>query len=173
VLDNPRPFLANRWNVFLGSNSFGTPAAAGLGAFDNPDYRHDPVAVKFMTTNFAGHPLSAQLKNRVSRLLLCFNGPRRFNGFGHLFWNAIIPIVLLSALSIYNLLRRRYFWAVLGGLVLAVVPILFLTSPGYYFMYFAPVYVTGYLLIALQIVAYIDRRRTPPRTLKHLTTRHI
>jgi len=158
VLHNPGAFLQNRTRTFLLANSFYNTPSPSLGSLDGDQYNKDPVTIQFMADNLGSKPLNPKLKLEISKILLSLKSLGVPNASAHFFWNSIIPMTLLLILGIAKLVKRQYLWAVLAGLVLLRVPLMFLTEPADYSFYYQSVYMIGYFLVAFAAIEYIDRR---------------
>lgn len=155
VLHNPNSFIRTRINTFLSTNSFGNKmpfvnrnSVSFLASSKQLSRNQEAVISKFEKNDPFSKPLNKKLKEKISRLLLLQQG----NGFsilGHLFWNTIPTILILLVILLTSLVKRRLFFVLIILLVLIRVPLLFITAPANYFMYYLPVYITGNFLILL------------------------
>jgi hypothetical protein len=153
---NPGLYLDNRWHSFLAANSLDeSPPMINDGAFA-ADYADEQVE-HFEGSYALTSPLDTDLKEEVTGWLLLRPGgamtiPSR------LIWNAIPVIGSVVVLGVAACARRRWFWACCAAMVLARVPILFLSSPASYFMYYLPVYLSGGTLVTIACALALDRR---------------
>lgn len=121
----------------------------------------DQKAQAFQNADWiANKPIFPKLREN----LIYFLGQRTASGGElpsyRLIWNAIIPIVALTVVWLYWLLKRQWMLVAAGIPVLAKIPIIILTEPAEWFMYFLSTYLLGYVLIVygLQYV-FIRRKR--------------
>lgn len=79
------------------------------------------------------------------------------------FWNLIPPLISLLMFAIWSIkiyiLNRNPLFIGTSALVLARIPILFLTAPYAQFMYWFRFYIMGYLVVAFFVVAKIYKKK--------------
>ena len=73
-------------------------------------------------------------------------------------YNVIIPIVLLFAIIICLIWQKRIQEAALLFLVWMKVPLIFLTAPERFFMYYYAVYLVGYVVFAAFLIDYLGKK---------------
>lgn len=155
VLHNPVLFLEARMVTFLSTNGFGVSSGLPVPPPDMPTMAHD--IEQFQHDNLASTPINEGLRSNVIRGLTLTAPRQPFGLWGHIIWDSIPAMVALFALGVIKLLRREYFWAILAGFVLLRAPLLFLTAPANYFMYYLPIYIVGYFMVLLAAVQNFDR----------------
>ena len=68
------------------------------------------------------------------------------------FWNIVTPMIFLILLVIVLLADRKWFLAAVTAGVGCKIPIIFLTAPGSYFMYYYSIYLVGYMAFIVLIL---------------------
>lgn len=163
VVDNPGPFFQARMRTFLSTNGFDfvkPPVSTGMLSTTTYEQPSDAaVAEKFYANNYFSRPLNTEIKAKVTKALLLFNDDYRFTFSGHVFWNIIPVILLLAALFVRKVWTKQFFWAFIVGLILARVPLIFITAPANYFMYYLPVYMSGYFVLLISLLFYLESRK--------------
>ncbi len=159
IAHNPDYFLKARAKTFLATNGLTKeyPPVLPVGLLGRDDEltaNEQVVARRFENTNILTTPINPSLKQTVTSFLLGINEKDRLTIFGHLFWNLFLPIALLAAILIHSIVKRRFFWTTASLLILLRVPIIFITAPASYFMYYLPVYISGFTLAALYLFMY-------------------
>jgi len=91
---------------------------------------------------------------------LLLNGEWRMTSLGHLVWNIIPTLAILLTLSAWLVIRKRYFWLILTGMLLIHAIALFFTAPANFFMYYFPVYLCGNFLIILIVITHREKQAT-------------
>lgn len=75
----------------------------------------------------------------------------------NIFWNFFIPFILILVCLIYKLAKKDWFMVFLILTVVARIPIVFVTAPAEYFMYYLSTYLCTYVISALVIGEFISK----------------
>ena len=70
-------------------------------------------------------------------------------------WNFFIPFTLILICLIYKLVKKDWFMVFLILTVIARIPIVFVTAPAEYFMYYLSTYLCTYIISAIVIIEAI------------------
>lgn len=159
VAHNPDYFLKARIKTFLATNGltneYPPVLPVGLLGRDNElGASEKNVANHFVETNALTTPLNPQVKQASTDVLLGINNHDKLTGLGHIFWNLFIPILLLLAVLLHSVIKRRVFWVIACIFILLRVPIIFATAPASYFMYYLPVYISGFAVSLIYLLMY-------------------
>ncbi len=167
VKDNPGPFLYARTKTFLSANGLEKTTPSSIGLLVQTSYSEQiagVVANRFYATNLFAHPISLNVKRKVTQFLQMTNDMGYVQGVGKIVWSILPVLAGLLVLFVYSLVRKHWMWTLLTGLVLARIAVLFVTAPAHYFMYYLPVYISGYFVLLLSLLLYLDnkKRKTKP-----------
>ena len=75
------------------------------------------------------------------------------------FWNHMIPIVLTVIVSIYSIFKKKWLILVAELAILCRAGIIAFTAMAPYFMYYMPVYVSGYVMFVFVLVDFYYSRK--------------
>lgn len=161
VVQNPGAFLSARMETFLSANGLEGPNAQGrrassyVGAI-GPD---DAALVKqFEDSNALSKPINEQVRRDVVQFLLTVDGHGGRTPITALIWS-IIPVgVLLFGGLVVALAKRRWLIAGIIALIFLRVVAIFLTAPANYFVYFLPVFISGWAVVFYLAVRIIDQK---------------
>lgn len=170
IIHNPDSFFAARTKTFLATNGAYEPyppvLPIGLLGRDNElTPSEQAVVTKFENDNVLTRPINAAVKKTVTRALLGIDQHDKLTPLGHLTWNLVIPLLLLTATLLFAVKRRQWFWAIASLLILLRFPIIFFTAPASYFMYYLPLYMSGFT-VALCYFSMNSLRRKNKRVAK-------
>lgn len=104
-------------------------------------------------------PINSKLRNSLIMLLGGIDREYNITILHRLFWNCIIPFILIIFSLIYRLIKKDWYMSVLILLVMARVPLLFVTAPAPYFMYYLSVYLCSYILSFITIFEIISKSK--------------
>ena len=99
-----------------------------------------------------------ELRQKTLRLISGINREGKVTLGYKTFWNLSIPIGLGLLCFIYEIIRRRFFISFLILTILGRVPIVFLTSPSPYMMYYLPTYLSGYFISILIVYSILSKK---------------
>lgn len=174
VTNNPYEFLKSRFYTFMSTNSFGAVRSLPSGVFGSPSPQDVEKVEKFNKENKLTQPINIEVKKHLTSLLLPPLNPHTLS-ISHLIWN-IIPITIgLVGLFIVALLRRKVMLAIVVVFILTRVPLIFLTAPANYFMYYLPVYISGGALlwgVTLVLFLRIIKRARSKKALSDKASAH-
>ena len=77
----------------------------------------------------------------------------------NLFYNIIPSIIILIVVSLICLYRKKYIMPIVFGFQLLKVVLIIITAPDCFFMYYLPIYMTGYTILALIIANHINSKK--------------
>lgn len=160
AINNPVAFLEARISTFLAANALADRFPQIYGAYaylGEPAPEISKSIAGFDEGNYLSDPLNAELRNRTVQSLLMVDSQGKPSALGKVTWT-IIPVGLLLLLALGIAAFRRKWLPV--GLILLVIarPVLvFLTAPALYFMYYLPVYMSGWMLLMYFGAITIDR----------------
>ena len=109
------------------------------------------------------NPINIRLRNSLIMLLGGIDREYNITILHRLFWNCIIPFILIIASLIYRLIKKDWYMVVLILLIMARVPLLFATAPAPYFMYYLSVYLCSYILSFITIFEIISKYKNQNR----------
>lgn len=160
VVNNLAPFLNNRMNTFLSTNNF-YPATAqvnrGSQIFSTKDSHSSEVINSFLSHNYLSKPININIKTNATRFLLMIDNNNHNTILSKFIWSVIPTIFMLLIATIYLLFNKSYYWVLIVCIILARVPLLFITAPASLFMYYLPVYMSGNFIIALLLILHLDK----------------
>jgi hypothetical protein len=161
-LENPKPFLENRVNVFLNANSFGSYPVIGdfqngyhTSQFYNPDQSVVDKIQDFYAVNKLSEPINLKLKQAVTKRLMLVNDEFKPTTLTKFIWTVIPTLLALLSLFVVTLWKRQWLISFVISLLLAHTLLIFLTAPASYFMYYFPIYLVGNFLVALFVLKSI------------------
>lgn len=161
----PKPAIKYMYNNFL--NSTGIKVENNKSKMYNTFFNISGCASKlFDTTNGAGmswkkvksykkYLFSNSLRNKAIYLLACTDENLNVNPWYYIFWNLLIPLTLCTISVILLLINKKWTLSFIGLTILGRVPLVFITSPDSFFMYYLPVYLMGYIFSIVTIVYLI------------------
>lgn len=121
-------------------------------------------------------PINKSIRKKVILLLGGTDEKGKINIIHRVFWNYIIPILLLLLLLILNIIRKRWFISVIIFTILLKIPILFISSPAPYFMYYLSVYLCGYILFFMEVCSFVRDKKKQNRSIdkkESIDVKHI
>lgn len=77
----------------------------------------------------------------------------------NIFWNLFIPFSLILICLIYKIIKKDWFMVFLILTVVVRIPIVFLTAPAEYFMYYLSAYLCTYILASIIIIEKIINKK--------------
>lgn len=166
VSQNLDVFFSARLRTMLGASGM-TPIYAHLPAdyyyttqrLTNVEgFRMDTIDRARLTfKNKFNRPINNYIRDKVVRILDWTTATKGLLHNTSIFWNFIflaIPIAIF-------IIRVRSFIAPLwwGAVIIFVrIPLLYITEPGSYFMYYFPFYLVGFFIIGLWILEVIEKK---------------
>jgi len=82
-----------------------------------------------------------------------------FSIFKSLSYNIFIPFIVIIAIFIYAIIKRRWFTFFVCGGILAHWFIVFILAPASYFKYYFPVYMCGYMYVLMLLIQTIYNKK--------------
>lgn len=152
ILKHPIVFLKERFSCLLHSNGFIQNTTELFDVDGNELYDW------FRTLNGA-KPFDKEIRKKTISILELrkkedYNQP--VFGF-NIVYNVLIPIVLMFIVIICSFMRKRISEAALLFVVWLKVPLIFLTAPERYFMYYYTIYLIGYVVFAAFLIDLLGK----------------
>ena len=125
-------------------------------------YTDDPAAMRDNQKDFLYNSIGAWPVNQTLRQDFIMSLSYRTEFLGGLpaaTWWMLPSFGLLAAAILVLLVRRRWMLFFAAGALAARIPLVFLTAPDTYFMYYLSPYMAGYILTAVAIVYAVLRRQ--------------
>lgn len=114
----------------------------------------------FRTLYKTAQPLSLSIRNNVINILEGWNlntNNINTNITFNIFYNVVPSIIIVTILCIICLIKRKWITLLTLGISLAKAFAIILTAPDTFFMYYLPIYIVGYFMLALIIALKIDK----------------
>lgn len=158
VLENPGVFLKERIETF----------------FQSADLLEDTTKL-FREEGNANHekfgqlplsqPLQNTLRTKVISMLELRDGDDYQTKLSLYFpVYSVIPSIAAELAVLLGLLwKRKWGYALLLLSHMTKIPLIFLTAPSRLFMYYYPIYLTGYVLVTFLLVVWLERRKNEKR----------
>ncbi len=169
---HPKAVIKERLKVFIDTSAIHgrtnpTNVAGAYYLFD-PDEQNENQA-EFVSWNAPlNRPLSEGLRQRFILFLGCLNQDFSELITYRLVWDTIIPLIILIAAWFYLLIKKRWKMLIAMSSVVGRIPILFLTAPATWTMYYLSFYLLGYLTLVLSVTIFILPAATlPPESKSH------
>ncbi len=166
IIYNPGLYLKYRVKTFMLTNGYQD------GVVNHPG-GEDPDAIlnlNYYDTDYRGYfafmdpPLGQSLREKTISFLAC----RTYRKDGvtnrpwlKLFYNVIPPLCLLVVSLFYQIIKRRRKESLLIALTLLQFPLVFLTAPAMFFMYYFCLYLCGWVLVIYTLVCLNEDARKP------------
>lgn len=157
-LKYPGCMLAERWNVFmeaannLGTTHNGVIESSNLyGEFD--EYMDIDCKPFFASENnwILNKPINEKLRTTLIRWQIFLKSDDTFSILYVLFWNLALPILAIFCAWIETIKNKKWtFFIMLTG-VLCKIPVIFITEPERWFMYWLSLYCVGTILMFFEL----------------------
>jgi hypothetical protein len=165
VVQNADTFIASRTRTMLAASGF-----SPLGYYPKDYITHylkenkkDVGQVEITMSNNLNMPLNNELRQRLIQLLSWSTSSDRVLSNVMIFWNFIpIMMLVLFVLLRSKTLKSPLLWISL--IVLFRIPLLFMTQPGSYFMYYYPLYLSGIFIVVLYVLEKLTIKKVPSAT---------
>lgn len=162
-LKYPDVVASERWNIFIkgsgitGESSNNVNNAAALFEPDNGNSAAE-------TTFAKGWVAYSPVYKRIRHLAISTLGIRKNDGtviewLYRIVWNAIIPEVILLYAWIKMLIKKKWFLAGIGTVVLGKLVLVALTQPCSMIMYLLSFYLLGYVFLVYAILVHWTERK--------------
>ena len=153
---HPKAVIKERLKVFIDTSAIHgrTNPNNVVGAY----YLFDPEEQNDNQKEFnewdapLNRPVSAGLRQRFLLLLGCLNEDFSELITYRLVWDTIIPILVIVAAWVYLLVKRKWMLFFALSSVALRIPLLFLTAPATWTMYYLSFYLIGYVILMAGIV---------------------
>lgn len=164
ALKYPGSLLRERLGVFLNtvfqnrtnSNQKLSFATTVLVYTDPPESMRD-IQKDFLYNSIGSWPVNQTL--REDFIMSLSYRTEFLGGLMAVTWWMLPSFALLAAAILVLLVRRRWMLFFAAGALAARIPLVFLTAPDTYFMYYLTPYMAGYILTAVGIVYAVLRRQ--------------
>ena len=154
----PRVVFLERWNMFVkctGISGVGKTNVGGAAALFDENNGNDLAVLTQSKGWIANSPVFKNIRKHFIYLL----GMKKVDGSGNgilqrLIWNTLIPLIVLIYEWFSLLIKRKwYLWGICTA-VLIRVPIVILTAPSSWMMYFLSFYFLGYVYFVYKLLIY-------------------
>ena len=156
ALKYPRVAFLERWNMFMKATGISgletTNVTSAAAIFD--ENNGNRYAVTALSKGwFANSPVFKNIRKHFIYLL----GMKKMDGSGNtilqrLIWNALIPLIILIYGWFKLLIKRKwYLWGICTA-ILVRVPVVVLTEPSPWIMYFLSFYFLGYVYLVYKLL---------------------
>ena len=108
------------------------------------------------------HPLNLESRKNVINFLCGVDNDDNITIIYTIFWNLFIPITLAIVCLIYYIWKRNWYIALIILGIIARIPLVFLTAPAPFFMYYLSTYLCLYIIIATTIFKIILKLKHRP-----------
>lgn len=144
-LRHPQVVLSFFWSNFYNAVGFGRNGMQTTRNtyFSKGELAYDPLDT---TNSVLKDPINEDLRQTFLKLINGTDSEKNTNVIHVLFWNLFIPLTLMLISLAFKLAKKNWATALIISTVLARVPLLFVTSPAPYFMYYLSVYLISYFL---------------------------
>lgn len=158
-LRHPKAVAKERIKVFIDTSAIHgrTNPTNVVGAYYlfDPDEQNENQA-EFVSWDVPlNHALSADLRQRFILFLGCLKPDFSERITYRLVWDTIIPLAILILFWFYLLIKRKWKMLIAFSSVAGRIPILFLTAPATWTMYYLSFYLLGYLTLVLSVTVLI------------------
>lgn len=158
ILRYPRTFWAERWAMFVNSAGCNSRqvniVATTAQLFDGTENRHQQLYAQTSDEQ----PLNIPLRRQVIYFLGCRDSSGQLTPAFYLVWNLVLPLALMVLLILAGARAWPYVSMCLTACLLKV-PIIFLTAPGNWFMYYFSIYLIGYVAAFFALAMLLQSRR--------------
>lgn len=100
-------------------------------------------------------PINLEVRNNVICFLGGVDSELNVTIIHNIFWNLFIPFTLIVISLIYKLMEKDWFMVFLIFAVVARIPLVFVTAPAPYFMYYLSTYLCSYVVSTIVIFEFI------------------
>lgn len=104
-------------------------------------------------------PINLELRNTVICLLNGTDANLNVTIIHNIFWNFFIPFALLLYCLIYKIIKKDWFMIFIILAIAARIPLVFVTAPAPYFMYYLSTYLCAYIVSVIVIFEMITNRK--------------
>ena len=102
-------------------------------------------------------PINLNLRNNVISFLNGIDVNGNLTIIHNVFWNLFIPFTLILICLVYKLIKKDWFMVFLILAVCTRIPLIFVTAPAPYFMYYLSTYVCSYVISFIVIFEIINQ----------------
>jgi len=157
IFKYPGTFLKNRLKTMLYTNSIGkddylTTVQSVIDMEYKDIYNGSEVNDKV---------LNSKIRNATVKFLKCRNlkdiSKKSFTNI--IFWNFLPSILITAVAAIVLLIKKKWKYALVIAFTLLRHFVIFLTAPGYYFMYYYSIYIIGLFILILAILCYVVHKK--------------
>lgn len=103
---------------------------------------------------FANTPLFPNLRKTMLRALDLQSSNSYFS-IRRLIWNVLIPILILLYTWCKTIQKKNRDYFIITTAIIVKIPIVYLTQPTYWFMYWLSFYLIGYVIIVYGLLHFM------------------
>lgn len=164
ALKYPATTFKSMWNTFvksgsgLGENSKQTTKnmVANAGGQTLDLYNLSTLTgTRWNSISVANLNVKRAINENIRKIVIMFLNGTDSNGnltiIHHICWNLFIPFTLILICLIYKLIKKDWFMVFLILAIVMRIPIVFITAPAPYFMYYLSAYLCSYIIFAIAI----------------------
>jgi len=170
VISNFPTFFEHQWEMFSQASGLvrDAPNCTGNSAylFSLTDQEiYDTFREDFVFNQ----PINEELRKNVISVLECrsYYGYEKTTFLYPVFYNVIPPIVILIFITFIGLFSKRRIYSAISFFVLIQTGLIFATAPSAFFMYYLPIYISGYGLGILFFLSIRHKNRGQPKSEKN------
>lgn len=157
------PFLIfnERFNEFINATTNGSEVNQKyFQVYDFFDETGNGAAIDWNNNKYFGGSACFLMLRKLFINIMFFMTKNKTFIIHYLFWNALIPIFMLFLIFVYVIIQRNYkfIWILLP--VVFKLPIIILTEPESWFMYYLTFYITGYFVFIYYLFSKGLREKT-------------
>lgn len=112
-------------------------------------------------------PINYEFRDKAISIFKGVDEQNHFTLMGSIIWNFIPMIVVMILLFGYFLIKKKFNYVLLLVLVLAKIPLIFITAPANYFFYYFSIYLIGIMIIGILMSQMIEKRKLKGVTHEH------
>ena len=155
-------FLQSRWETFKYTTGL-VPDYINHTGHEDASWTLDLNYINFDRLVFNNSPkfLNYELRKDVISILNCrnINDYNKTNFLHQIIYNVIPQIIILLGILICSIIKKNKLYLWISLLCLLQFPIIFLTAPAAFWMYYMPLYMSANILIFYILIQFIDTRK--------------
>ena len=157
----PKAFAKERIKVFIDTSAIHgrtnpTNVMDTYNLFDPQEMNTNQEEFNEWDISF-NRPVSEELRRKAILFLACLRSDFSERITYRLVWDTIIPIMVIAAAWIWMLVKKRWRALIAFSAVAFRLPIVFLTAPATWTMYYLSFYLTGYVILDLVVTGILSR----------------
>lgn len=165
---HPDILIQSMWKTFynsgsgLGYNGYQTTRNIAFGSgntvklFESKDGSNQ----QWINVNsYLKNPINLSIREKVSLFICGINSEYKLTIIHTVFWNLFLPFILILIGLIYKIIKRDWSFVFIILLVVCRIPLVFITSPAPYFMYYLSSYLCTYILSTIILFELIFKKK--------------